>query len=72
MTEVRTADLRFTRAEAAAFLTGMLNIPMDDATVELLDEKTEGWAAGLRLVGLYLRDRDDIGKSVQDLSGSSR
>jgi LuxR family maltose regulon positive regulatory protein len=56
LTEIRAADLRFTTAEAAAFLKEKLKIPLDDATSELLDKKTEGWVTGLHLAGLYLRD----------------
>jgi len=72
VTEIRAADLRFTPAETVAFLNKMISAPVDDATAALLEEKTEGWATGLRLVGLYLRDQDDLIHRVQELSGSSR
>jgi len=72
MTEIRAADLRFTAAEAAAFLNRMLKKPVDDATAVLLEEKTEGWVTGLRLAGLYLCDQDDLKQRVQKLRGSSR
>jgi LuxR family maltose regulon positive regulatory protein len=71
-TEIRAADLRFTAAEAAGFLNKMLKVPVDDATAGLLEKKTEGWVTGLRLAGLYLRDRNDLKQRVQELSGSSR
>jgi LuxR family maltose regulon positive regulatory protein len=72
LTEIRAAGLRFTADEMTAFLAGKLNLPMDDATLELLNKKTEGWAAGLRLVGLYLQDKKDVNEKVQALSGSSQ
>jgi LuxR family maltose regulon positive regulatory protein len=71
VTEIRASDLRFTPDEAAAFLNRMLNVAVDDATAALLDIKTEGWAAGLRLTGLYLQGRKDLKLQVQELSGSS-
>jgi len=72
MTEIRTADLRFTLAETAGFLSKMLKVPLNDATVALLEKKTEGWVTGLRLAGLYLRGEDDLKQRVQELSGSSK
>ena len=72
VTEIRGGDLRFTPAEAAAFLSKMLKVPVDDDTAALLDKKVEGWATGLHLAGLYLRDTDDPKALVQELSGSSR
>ena len=72
LTEIRTADLRFTTAEAAAFLNQKLKVPLDDTTAALLDKKTEGWVTGLRLAGLYLRGQDDLKHRVQELSGNSR
>jgi len=71
VTEIRAGDLRFTPAEAAAFLKKKLRIPLDDATAALLDKKTEGWVTGLRLAGLYLRDQDDLKHRVRELRGSS-
>lgn len=52
-------DLRFTPDEAAAFLSRMINVAVDDATTAALEAKTEGWAAGLRLAGLYLQGQSD-------------
>jgi hypothetical protein len=55
-----------------AFLDKLLKHPVDGATAALLEEKTEGWAAGLRLAGLYLRDHVDPKARVKDLRGGSR
>jgi len=71
VTEIRASDLRFTSDEAAAFLSCMLNVAVDDATAALLQVKTEGWVTGLRLAGLYLQGRKNLKLRVQELSGSS-
>ena len=71
VTDIRASDLRFTPDEAAAFLSRMLDIAVDDATATLLEAKTEGWAAGLRLVGFYLKGHKDLKLRVEELSGSS-
>jgi LuxR family transcriptional regulator, maltose regulon positive regulatory protein len=57
LTEIRLDDLAFTVAEAQAMLAEHgTHLGQDD--VELLVRRTEGWAAGLRLAALSLRDRD--------------
>jgi LuxR family maltose regulon positive regulatory protein len=71
VTEIRISDLMFTPDEAAAFLHGMLGIDIDMETAKLLDVKTEGWAVGLRLAGLYLRGENDPKARVRELSGRS-
>jgi LuxR family maltose regulon positive regulatory protein len=72
VTEIRASDLRFTPDEAAAFLSRMLNVVVDETTATLLEIKTEGWATGLRLAGLYLKGQKELKRSLQQLSGNSR
>ena len=69
--EIRTVDLRFTLGETAALFNEMFKIPLDNKTAAHLDKKIEGWAAGLRLTGLYLKDSEDAAGQVRRLSGSS-
>jgi LuxR family maltose regulon positive regulatory protein len=54
LVELRGADLRFDRAEATAFLGRALGAGAGAAAVALLEARTEGWAAGLRLAALAL------------------
>ena len=54
LTEVRTADLRFTRPEARALLDAATGAAVPDAAAAQLYDRTEGWAAGLRLAALSL------------------
>ncbi|HEX6605578.1 MAG TPA: LuxR C-terminal-related transcriptional regulator [Chloroflexia bacterium] len=71
LTEVRGADLRFTSAEAAAFLRAMgLNIAAEDVTA--LEERTEGWIAGLQLAALSLRGHEDVHDFIQAFAGDHR
>ena len=50
--EIRTRDLRFTPEESAVFLEKALAAPLSQSTVDFLDQRLEGWIAGLRLVTL--------------------
>lgn len=75
LAEVRAADLRFTSAEAAAFLTDVMGLELAAGDVAALEARTEGWIAGLQLAALSLRDIPDPAQAsafVADLSGSHR
>jgi LuxR family maltose regulon positive regulatory protein len=55
--EIASDQLRFNDAEAAALLNDTLALALPDEELALLSARTEGWAAGLYLAGLSLRDR---------------
>ncbi len=63
--ELRQSQLRFTTDEAADLLAvrGLPDIDLVD--VDLLTERTEGWAAGLQLAVLSLRGRGDPHEYIQ-------
>src|SRR5690242_5006029 len=53
LSEIRTADLQFTRAEARDLLTAA-GVALPEPAVAMLDERAEGGGAGLRLAALSL------------------
>jgi LuxR family maltose regulon positive regulatory protein len=55
LAELRAADLRFTVAETAAFLREVTGLDLPVASVAALQDRTEGWAAGVQLAALSLR-----------------
>ncbi|MGH2518063.1 MAG: tetratricopeptide repeat protein, partial [Ktedonobacterales bacterium] len=55
--ELHAADLRFSTDEAGRFLRETMRVALPDDAVRLLDERTEGWVAGLQLAALSLRDQ---------------
>ena len=61
--EVRAADLAFTDEEAAELLQAM-GVELGRAAVHDLNERTNGWAAGLRFAARALAGRDDPEESV--------
>jgi LuxR family transcriptional regulator, maltose regulon positive regulatory protein len=71
LAEIRAADLRFTPRETAEFLEAS-GIALSDAGAAQLHERTEGWAAGLRLAVISLAGRPDPERFVAEFSGSSR
>ena len=70
--ELRAADLRFTEPEAAAFLNDVMGLDLESGHVEALGRRTEGWAAGLQLAALSLRDRSDAGDFIEAFAGNHR
>jgi LuxR family maltose regulon positive regulatory protein len=71
LTEIRAADLRFTPEEARA-LYQAAGIPLSESALGLLHDRTEGWAAGLRLTALSLAGRPDPDRFAAEFSGSER
>ena len=69
LTEIRDADLRFTVAEAEK-LFDAVRVELSDPA--LLVERTEGWAAGLRLAALSLAGQPDPGRFAEEFSGTER
>jgi LuxR family maltose regulon positive regulatory protein len=55
LAELRAADLRFTTAEAAAFLKQAMGLKLTAAEIDALETRTEGWIAGLHLAALALQ-----------------
>ena len=72
LTEIRAPDLRFDVTEAEAFLNEMLGLDLDRNDVMALQDRTEGWVAGLQLAGLSLRDCDDRSDFIASFAGDDR
>ena len=70
LTELRAAELRFTIAEAEALLQQVAALTPE--AVAALAARTEGWAAGLQLAALSLRDQPDVSGFVAAFTGSHR
>ena len=69
--EIRAHDLAFSTGEAAALLAGA-DVAAAPEHVRLLVQQTDGWAAGLRLAALSLRNTSDAGPFLADLVGNSK
>jgi LuxR family maltose regulon positive regulatory protein len=71
LAELRGAELRFSERETRELLDAS-EIALSDAGVALLHERTEGWAAGLRLAAISLAGHPDPERFVAEFSGSDR
>src|SRR4029078_5027183 len=70
LAEIRAADLRFTERETRELLQAS-GIALPQAGVTLLHQRTEGWAAGLRLAAISLAGHPDPERFVAEFSGSN-
>jgi LuxR family maltose regulon positive regulatory protein len=74
MAELRSADLRFTPEETVAFLKEVMGLQLTVEDVSALEDRTEGWIAGVQLAALSLRGRspDGIAPFIAAFAGSNR
>lgn len=73
LAELRAEDLRFSPGEAVEFFTSRLEGVgplLSEQDVLRLLARTEGWAAGLQLAALRLRDRADPADFIERLTGA--
>jgi LuxR family maltose regulon positive regulatory protein len=71
LAELRAGQFRFSLAETRALVVAA-GIRLADADVAVLQERTEGWAAGLRLAVLALAGHPDPSRFVAEFSGNDR
>jgi LuxR family maltose regulon positive regulatory protein len=71
LAEIRAADLRFSERETRELLAAS-GVALSEAGAALLHQRTEGWAAGLRLAALSLAGHPDPERFVTEFSGSDR
>jgi LuxR family maltose regulon positive regulatory protein len=82
LAEIRPDDLRFKPDEAAQFLNDAMGLSLSVDEVVVLEQRTEGWIAGLQLAALALQStglpqaprskprRDDVASFIQSFAGS--
>jgi len=71
LAEIRGADLRFSERETRELFDAS-GIALSEAGAALLHQRTEGWAAGLRLAAISLAGHADPERFVAEFSGSDR
>ena len=70
LTELRASDLRFTPMEAAEFLNHVMGLKLSTEDIAVLEERTEGWIAGLQLAALSIQGHKDASGFIQSFTGS--
>ena len=70
LAELRAADLRFTPSEAAEFLNRAMGLNLSEEDVAALEDRTEGWIAGLQLAAISLQGHEDSTSFIKSFTGS--
>lgn len=70
MTEVDVSMLRFSSMEGKAFLEHKHNLQLTSEQIAIITEKSEGWAAGLQLVALVLKNYAQRDEFIASFSGN--
>jgi LuxR family maltose regulon positive regulatory protein len=72
MLEIRRQALRFSRAEIEVFMQKVTGVSLSARAITILDDKTEGWATGLRLAALSLMHSEDPEQRFGSMEGDNR
>jgi len=72
LVEIRDMDLRLSNEEAAGFLKEIMGLSLSEAEVRRLEQRTEGWIAGLQLAALSTRRHADVSAFIRAFTGSHR
>lgn len=71
--ELSTDDLRFSRPEIEALFGATLGRPLDGHACDVVEERTQGWAASLQLVSasMAVSRPSEIGAFIEALDGAT-
>ncbi|MFC1947475.1 LuxR C-terminal-related transcriptional regulator [Chloroflexota bacterium] len=72
MLEIHTDDLRFTQDDTTSLLKELKTPALTAKDIIALDERTEGWAVGLKMAALSLKGHKDVPGFVAAFTGSQR
>jgi LuxR family maltose regulon positive regulatory protein len=72
VTELRQDVLALDDNETAEVLRRVANLELDDAQLAKLTGRVEGWAAGVQLAALSLREADDTTSFIDNFAGDDR
>lgn len=72
LTKLSVADLRFTPEEAVGFLNETMGLDLSTEDIAVLEERTEGWIAGLQLAALSMQGGEDIPGFIAAFTGNHR
>lgn len=70
--EIDADDLRFNQDETGDLLKKLQDLDLTAEDISALNAKTEGWAVGLKMAALSMREQKDVKKFLTSFSGSER
>lgn len=70
--EMRQEELRFNQSEISDFLRRVMRLDLTEEEIVALEQRTEGWIAGLQLAAISMRGLSDMDAFIRAFTGSSR
>jgi LuxR family maltose regulon positive regulatory protein len=72
--EIRAIDLRFIPEEAGEFLNAVMGLALSENEIAALENRTEGWIAGLQMAAFSLKGQNDpeVHDFVSTFTGDDR
>lgn len=72
LAEIRADDMRLSAIEIRELLAGTFGVALTAADIDVLAQRTEGWAAGVYMAGSSLAGNEDLGRVIRTLAGENR
>jgi LuxR family maltose regulon positive regulatory protein len=72
LAEIRADDMRLSAVEIRELVAGTFGLSLTAADAHELEQRTEGWAAGVYMAGSSLRANEDHGRVIRTLAGENR
>lgn len=72
MLQLSQEDLSFTRKETESFFKEVMSVDISKDALSILTERTEGWAAGLQMAGLSLKNTKNEENLLRGFKGDHR
>jgi LuxR family maltose regulon positive regulatory protein len=72
LVELRLNQLRFNREEIRDLLWQTIKVELNDQELMLLESRSEGWVAGIRMLLLSTLGKQNLKEILQNLSGQQR
>ena len=72
MIEIRAIDLYFTAQEVSQFFQQTMGLELKERDILVLEQRTEGWVAGLQMAALSMQQVPDVTAFVEAFAGDDR
>ncbi|AHM57794.1 HTH-type transcriptional regulator MalT (plasmid) [Peptoclostridium acidaminophilum DSM 3953] len=71
VTEIDRKDMAFDYRDAGEFLRSNTKLKISEKNVKLINDRTEGWAAGIQMAMLSLKEKKDLAELEEKFNGCS-
>lgn len=72
LNELRANDLSFSSLEVTEFFNKIFNLALNKDQINKLENRTEGWIAGLQMAAISMQGGVDINQFIEAFSGTHR